>query len=310
MTIFIYSKCRLTFILWSKMKLKDIVRSPGDKVYARCLDKSGRKHFLSASYDEMWTIMCKSKHRCYSEVIEDSPCHMFFDIDGANDVDECWTNIEPYVNDVLDALGLKYKHVKLDSSDSTKQSMHIITQCDYWLLGSPSEGLGFLQMLKSVHPQIDLSFVDLLVYNRNRCFRMLGSSKFGSTRKLVGEWNKDSWINSLVQPTCDRQVKHRWGSTDAVVGMYHGKHPECVAEALKWIGAVDVRRYPLSWTYVGNLKKQVCPFAHRQHRNNNLRFVLRLGTALQIKCHKCDGIIRKTLPMQNNIDLFLNSVVQ
>lgn len=291
------------------MKLKDIVRSPGDKVYAKCLDSSGCKHFFAASYDEMWQIMSKSKSRYYSEVIEDLPCHMFFDIDGAINVEDCWANIEPYVNDVLDALGLKYKHVKLDSSDSTKQSMHIITQCDCWLLGSPREGLFFLQMLKSVHPEIDLSSVDCLVYNRNRCFRMLGSSKFGSTRKLAGEWNKESWINSLVQPTCDRQVKHHWGSTKTTVGMYHGKHPECVSEVLNWVGAIDVRRYPLSWTYVGNLKKQVCPFANRQHRSNNLRFVLTLGSTLQIKCHKCDGVIRKQLPMQGNIDLFLNSIV-
>jgi len=293
--------------------LNSVKCGPGQKIYAQCVNRSGSKCFFAASYDEMWHRM-QTSPRHYSEVIKDAPCHLFMDFD-KGDVHAAWSQIKPFINKMLDKFGLDYTHVLLDSSDSTKQSLHVVTVCNKFLVGSPTQILYLLYHLKENEEDIDLSTIDTSVYTRNRCFRMLGSTKIGSNRVLRGNWTKQHWINTLVQPDTDLELYKQWAS----IGATHTKsrsddHPPCAIRALEWIGAKrDYRkRYVLSWTFWGHLYKAVCPFVGRVHSHNNIYFSFRLGfPEVMFKCHSCQKKYTKELPLdiQEEITQFLNGLV-
>lgn len=278
------------------------------KIYSECVDGTGRKRFFAATNGIMWKRMqVGSRH--YSEVVADRPCHMFWDFD-EGDVHAEWAKIEPCVNAVLNSRGLNYTHVLLDSSDDKKQSLHVVTVCNVFLLGSPKQGKFFLFKLKEFF-QLDLSSIDTTIYTRNRCFRMLGSTKFGSDRKLKGSWTKAHWERTLVQPLCDMEHVD-WGPPVSDSIKSYGNTPACVMRAIKWFGGNPSYfwKHALTWTYVGHLKRGMeCPIAKRVHRSNNIYFTLRLGFPLKLTCHKCQKHVEKQLPMQGEIDTFLNTVL-
>ena len=292
--------------------LSSVVCKPGQKIYAQCVNKTGSKRFFAATYDEMWERM-QDGPRNYSEVIKDAPCHLFFDFDDG-DVHAAWAQIEPFLNQKLDRLGLDYTHVLLDSSDDVKQSLHVVTVCNKFLVGSPKQIPYFFCEFVEECAEVDLSTIDGKIYTRNRCFRMLGSSKFGSNRVLKGKWNKRHWINTLVQPNDDLEVYKQWAPPmTRTVRSCGGESdfPPCAIKALNWIGARrNYRwRFSLTWTFFGHLEKTVCPFENRVHSHNNIWFLLRLGYPVRLECHACKRSIEKELPMQEEINEFLNTVL-
>jgi len=288
--------------------LREVQCRPDQKIYSECIDSSGRKRFFAATNGKMWKKM-QQGDRHYSEVIANKPCHMYWDFD-EGDVHAEWKKIEKFVNMLLDSRGLNYTHVLVDSSNEKKQSLHVITVCNMFLLGAPHQGKYFLYMLKDYF-KADLSSVDTTIYTRNRCFRMLGSSKYGSDRKLKGSWTKEHWEKTLVQPICE--LEHfNWGPPITESLRSYGNTPPCVADAIKWFGGNPnyFWRHSGTWTYVGHLKRgSVCPIAKRVHKHNNIFFTLRLGFPLKLTCHKCEQCVEKELPMQEDINAFLNTVL-
>ncbi len=275
------------------------------KVYAECLNETGSKRFFAATNSSMWTKM-QQQPRHYSEVIRDAPCHMFFDFD-EGDVHLHWKTLEPILNKLLEAHSLEYTHVVLDSSQGEKQSLHVITRCNEFLLSCPSDGKRFLHKLE---PFYDISVIDSLIYNSNRCFRMLGSSKFGGNRPFRGTWSRQFWESSLVQPLDD--LPHRtWGPVIPRSIKSTSEQPQCVRRAVKFLNAEYSFKYAFTWRYSGNLKKGICPFAGRQHRSNNMYFVLQLGYPAKISCHRCQKELKKKLPpdIQRDINTFLQQLV-
>ena len=212
--------------------LRSVKCRPDQKIYSECIDSTGRKKFFAATNGKMWKKMQAGPNN-YSEVIANKPCHMFWDFD-EGDVHAEWKKIEKYVNMLLDSRGLDYTHILLDSSNDKKQSLHVITVCNMFLLGAPQQGKYFLYMLKEYF-KVDLSNIDTTIYTRNRCFRMLGNSKYGSERKLKGSWTKEHWEHTLVQPLCD--LEHfEWGPPVTESLRSYGNTPPCVANAMKWFG--------------------------------------------------------------------------
>jgi len=231
---------------------------------------------------------------------------MFFDFDDG-DVHLHWKTLEPILNKLLDAYSLEYTHVLLDSSKGDKQSLHVVTRCNEFLLSRPSDGKRFLQKLE---PFYDISVIDSLIYTPNRCFRMLGSSKYNDSRPLKGDWTRKFWENTLVQPL--DQLPHRtWGPQIPRNITSTVAQPLCVRQAIRFLNATNSLKYAFTWRYTGNLEKRICPFVGRQHSSNNMYFVLQLGYPVQIRCHACRRGFQKKLPpsIQRDINTFLQQLV-
>ena len=281
---------------WQNMRLKDVTPQPGEKVWAQCVAPNSAKHFFAKTEDAMWEHM-QPLPRYYSEVVQDAPCHLFFDLDDG-DVHATWARMEPLVNRVLDAFGITYHHVVLDASQGDKKSLHVITRGNKFVLSSPIQGKQFVQHLESIF-DVDLE-LDTSIYTRNRCFRMLGSTKFGSTRVLRGAWNKEFWLQTLVQPTSDLQVVP-WMPKHVPRSLHEGTDmPDCVRDVLDHVGAVKRLRMPMSWTWTGQLSKRVCKIANRVHHSNNNYYVFHLDRgSICAKCHACEG--RWKLPVPDEL---------
>ena len=274
------------------MRLKDVQQLPGEKIWSQCVNADSAKHFFAKTEDEMWAHM-QPDPRHYSEIIQDKPCHLFFDLDDG-DVHDAWKRLEPLVNAFLDLLEVTYHHVVLDASKGDKKSLHVITRANKFVLASPVQGKQFVKQLESIH-DVDLG-LDTTIYTRNRCFRMLGSTKFGSDRALRGEWSKEFWLQTLVQPTTALETV-LWMPKHVPRSLRENTDiPDCVNAVLDHVGAVKRLRMPMSWTWTGQLTKRVCKIANREHHSNNNYYVFHLDQAMICaKCHACEG--RWTLPV-------------
>lgn len=295
-----------------RMRLREVVAAENQKIYAQCVNDSGSKTFFAAGNKEMWQRM-QTQPRHYSEVIADAPCHLFLDFDHG-DVHAQWQALEPMLSKVLDAMNLEYTHVLLDSSSDTKQSLHVVTRCNKFLLQSPTQGAEFLQRVSIYYDAV--IGADMAVYSRNRCFRMLGSSKFNMQRPLKGAWTYEHWQSTLVQPLEELPVMQWSASAPALTPrtLTPTLVPPCVQHAMKWLRVVDIQvKYELRWCWVGHLEVGVhrCPFAGRVHRHNHMYVVLQLGKPVRFACHGCKKFQHRELPLplRSEINLFLNTVI-
>lgn len=268
------------------MLLKDVKCEEGEKVWAKCLNSEGAKTFFAKSCDDMWTHM-QSAPRHFSEVVGDAPCHLFFDFDDG-DVHAAWERLRPLVDAFMNMLGLEFHHVVLDASTDMKGSMHVITRANKFVLASPVQGKQFVQQLEKIH-DVDLG-LDTSIYTRNRCFRMLGNTKYNSNRVLRGEWTKSYWLQTLVQPSVELETVV-WGPKYVPRSLYtEGSTPPCARAVLDHIGAVGCLRMPMSWTWTGQLTRRECKLAKRQHRSNNNYYVFHMDmSSVVAKCHACEG---------------------
>lgn len=278
------------------MLLKDVKEGECEKTWARCVNGDGAKTFFAKTCDDMWEYMhtFSPGERHFSEIIRDAPCHLFFDLD-EGDVHAAWERLRPLVDSFLDMLEVTYHHVVLDASSGTKGSLHIITRASKFVLASPVQGKQFVQQLESIH-NVDLG-LDTTIYTRNRCFRMLGNTKHGSTRTLRGEWTKSFWLQTLVQPVAEMETIV-WGPKHVPRALYgQGGMPPCAKAVLDHIGAVRCLRMPMSWTWTGQLTRRVCKLAKRQHHSNNNYYVFHMDSSCVVaKCHACEGRWELSVP--------------
>ncbi|KAL0728846.1 hypothetical protein Bca4012_024939 [Brassica carinata] len=162
---------------------------------------SGQRRFLVSTYEEFWKRYksMDSRHRHHYEVIQEGlPCHMYFDLEfnqkvnEGKDVDEM---VDILISVVLEALHEKYAiegqeewMVELDSSTKDKFSRHLIVIIpkvafkDNLHVGA---FVGELFVHKEANDSASLLFVDTAVYSRNRCFRLALSSKAGKASVLL-----------------------------------------------------------------------------------------------------------------------------
>ena len=63
------------------MKLKDLTPAPDEKIYSMDVNATGAKTFFCKTLPAMWELQANRTPRNYCEVIGDSPCHMYFDLD-------------------------------------------------------------------------------------------------------------------------------------------------------------------------------------------------------------------------------------
>lgn len=274
--------------------LRNVVCAPDEKIYATCVNKKNAKVFYAKTLSAMWDHM-QAQPRHHSEVIRDAPCHMYFDFDDG-DVYKEWGKMKRMLDRVMKTLGIQLEYVVLDASLGTKRSLHVIAKSYViingvrtykYLLKSPVQGLYLLYRLKDMFGQLPL--LDTCIYTRNRCFRMLGCSKYGQRRPFRGPWTMEFWTKTLVQPgTLDA---HELGLKHAVSApMRTLEFPDCVHDVFEWADVSDYRwKVDMEWIFKGHLNKGVCNLAGRQHKNNNRYAIYNCAdpSVFTIGCHRC-----------------------
>lgn len=296
-------------------KLKDVTPAPDEKIYSVDVSSKGSKQFIARTLPAMWQLMQEGP-RYYCEIIQDRPCHLFFDFD-EGDVWEEWQKLKVMLKKVFRALKDQVGSVRfeyLDASANGKQSAHVIVIADKYLLQSPVQGRAFLYRLKEMFGE--LPALDDKIYTRNRCFRMLGSSKYGQNRPFIqpgSTWNMQNWVKTLVQPVRSLEALNLGLGEVVPAPMRNKEVPPCVERVLEWAGASDYRwKNDLEWVWGGHLVKGRCAIAGRTHRKNNRYFIYKAPDLFTIGCHHCKRRINVVVPEELEADVqnFLQRVIK
>lgn len=296
------------------LRLRDVVPKPDEKIYSMDVNSKGAKQFMARTLPSMWSLM-QCGERNYCEIIEDRPCHMYFDLD-EGDVRKQWGMLEKMLDKMFYAIR-EYvgtvQYIFLDASEGTKQSAHIIVIAEKYLLESPVQGRALYQRLVDVYGE-DVPKIDLGVYTRNRCFRMIGNSKYGQDRPLVGlDWTMENWVRTLIQPVRSKGVVALGLHKVTSAPMRNRIVPPCVEAVLDWVGASDYRwKNDLEWVWVGHLEKGECKFARRTHSRNNRYYIYKAPDRFTIGCHHCHKRYNKAIPdhLQEPVREFLNQIIR
>lgn len=297
------------------LRLKDVDPKADEKIYSMDVNRKGAKQFMARTLPSMWSLMQKG-NRNYCEVIQDRPCHMFFDLDEGN-VRKKWHVLEK----MLDAMFFAMKdnvgtvqYIFLDASKGNKQSAHIIVIAEKYLLESPVQGRALYQRLVDIYKD-DVPKIDLGVYTRNRCFRMLGNSKYDQDRPLVGlPWTMENWVRTLIQPVRSKEVVELGLCRVESAPMRTRAVPPCVEAVLEWAGASGSQRWKndMEWVWGGHLQKGVCKLAGRMHSKNNRYYFYKAPDIFHIRCHHCHRGYNEAIPdkLQSEVMKFLNQVIK
>lgn len=294
-------------------RLKDVVAADDEKIYSVDVSKSGSKQFIAKTLPAMWDLMQRGT-RNYCEIIQDRPCHLYFDFD-EGDVEKEWLKLKKMLDRVFKALKdqvgtVRYEY--LDASANGKKSAHVIVIGERYILQSPAQGRAFLCRLKEMFKELPL--LDDKIYTRNRCFRMLGNSKYGQTRPFVcGEWNMQNWVKTLVQPVKSLETANLGLEETVPAPMRNKMVPPCVEDVLEWAGASDYRwKNDLEWVWGGHLVKGKCAIAGRTHQRNNRYFVYQAPSLFSIGCHHCKKRINIVVPeeLESRVQNFLQRVIK
>ncbi|KAG2280748.1 hypothetical protein Bca52824_051968 [Brassica carinata] len=198
--------------------VKFVKRHENARVFSYQDHFSGQRRFLVSTYEEFWNrykSMDPRRRHHYEVIQEGLPCHMYFDLEfnqkvnEGKDVDQM---VDILISVILEALHEKYAverqeewMVELDSSTKDKFSRHLILIIpkvafkDNLHVGAfvgelcsrivstkeKDERLRKLFVHKEANDSASLLFVDTAVYSRNRCFRLALSSKAGKTSVLL-----------------------------------------------------------------------------------------------------------------------------
>lgn len=296
------------------LRLKDVEAKADEKIYSMDVSAKGAKQFMARTLPSMWSLMQDGALN-YCEVIEDRPCHMYFDLDEGN-VRQQWARLEQMLNKVFHSLKEEIgtvQYIFLDASKGKKQSAHIIVIAEKYILESPVQGRAFYQRLVDYF-KTDVPKIDLGVYTRNRCFRMLGNSKYGQDRPLIGlPWTMENWVRTLVQPVRSKEVANLGLQRVVSAPMRNHMVPPCVEAVLDWAGASDYRwKNDLEWVWGGHLEKGVCELARRMHRKNNRYYFYKAPDIFTIGCHHCHKRYNVPIPdeLQQEVMKFLNQIIR
>lgn len=211
----------------------DVRPGYGLRVWSFEIDNKGRRRFIAASYESFWRVYSRFIRRgCelhfYEVIRERHASKLYFDLEF-----QLQQNPNARPEEMVDALvGVCAElcelrtlsrngpgFVELDSTSDKKFSRHLIFQniafhdnvqtgdfarrvVELMVAKDPS-----LVMVNNTDGEV-VPFVDLGVYTKNRCFRIVGSSKFGKSHRLLlrkqaicrerVSVSKDLFMHSLV----------------------------------------------------------------------------------------------------------------
>jgi DNA-directed primase/polymerase protein len=178
---------------------------PALHVWAFEIDGSGRRRYICASVFAFWrwyrvAIRRQSCLHVYEVIRRGSACKAYFDLefrrlgaatqeldgDGMTDcvVDAVSTVLANWDRTARGTRTDVGEVVRLNSSTAAKYSVHLIFPSIVFE-NNFIAGLFASEVSKCLPSHVVHGFVDLSVYTQNRCFRLIGSSKFGKEVRLT-----------------------------------------------------------------------------------------------------------------------------
>ena len=156
-------------------------------LFAQEVTAQGARIYIVDRYEDFAAVHCGSDRHLYEVIVADHPCWLYFDFEfKASDttptfdmaMQDFYLVFRYFCAQVLSTDVDCENIVELDSSTPSKFSKHILVRS---LAFADNLRMGrvvhlFKEFGKS-HGLVDM--VDASVYSRNRCFRLLGQSKFG-----------------------------------------------------------------------------------------------------------------------------------
>lgn len=271
--------------------------------------------FVNATEKEFWdNYMVSGPRNNYEKIKLGKECHLFLDIDKYEtqypgvDIEEIWKDVKDKIEcvfiNILNIERHRLHFIKLESHSKKKKSLHVIVKVDGTIFKNLIHCGIFVHNLKGevMYPDV----IDTSIYTKNRNFRMLGCSKAGQNRQLVGDkpFSYEYWLETLIQPLkwegssiemCDEEVEESTICRD-IPELVHNIFVNVISKDKKlhkMTGELNLDRivsFPDSLTYVCNTKARKCPFVNRYH-NKNVQFVVLnlLKNRYTLRCHsaKC-----------------------
>ncbi len=264
--------------------LENILEADGSvPLFASDLNDRGAKRFYTCEYEYFvfhYYPNLSVKHE-YEVLRWDRPTKIFFDLDcsGAEWTADLFRGlIKQVIDKTIEKCEILFDHLSpmyylLESTSTDKFSAHLIFDI---VMETMEDVKRFVTVFFDKVPGVDLS-----VYSRNRCFRIMGSSKKGNGKKcLVGNVEL---FRTLIQGVVS--------STYSGPLSYDGR-PDCVYSFTSTSGALDRPRTAFVPTaalvdYVNALGGKMssgradnemysfilsgihCPFKGRVHKSNN-----------------------------------------
>lgn len=264
--------------------------------YAVNYKNSHSYYFVNATEKEFWDeFMAKGPRNNYEIIRVDRPCHLFLDLDKNNtlypdlDIETVWEEVKKVIVDWFQHFYSIEKEeltfTKLSSHSEKKQSLHIIIKVKDKIFKNILHcGQMISEVKQSLSPYYS-KIVDDAVYTKNRNFRMLGCTKAGQKRYLVGDkpLTFEFWKETKIQPlkysgeAIDLKL-----SQDIPTNICTSKYiPEVVYKIfdklnndpkfLKLSGKIDIPKLyaiPESLIFICNTVSKKCPLSMKTHTTN------------------------------------------
>lgn len=174
------------------------------QVWAYELDRCGRRRFLVASRSSLWrwyqrVLRRQAPMHIYEVIREGRACKLYYDLE-FHRIDTETKSLDGWMmtSEVIRATKRTFElwcgveepcraenYIELDSSTSEKFSVHLIFP-KIVFVNNNAAGM-FVSDVIDVLPEVcrKYNFVDTSVYTKNRCFRLIASSKFGRSARLL-----------------------------------------------------------------------------------------------------------------------------
>lgn len=291
---------------------------PGKIIVAQDVSRTGQKVFYCQTVGALNDMYARLKDKHWYEcLVEQRPSRIFLDIES--------DTIQVPIDDIVAVLkeAVKHKFQKdaevhvIDSCSDAKQSWHVLCT-NIYLKNVYHVGAFVRRFVLSMQGLPMSTAIDTAVYTKNRMFRVVGSSKFGSSRVLKHPMH---WHQLLVQNECtsyeecmeidgsvpsstslspDRLFQRSGNEWVRKKQRYASNSVQCACRALNpvldWLDrhyAGETMRHNMSTTdngrYRVSSRSKQCRIAGREHKNNKIWFdILLEKQEIQQRCYDSD----------------------
>lgn len=302
-------------------------RKKNEFTFAVNYENSKACFFVNATDAEFWdNYMATGPRNNYEKILPDKPCHLFLDLDMNTskypgiDIQSVWESIKTIILEAFKYFKIPpedARFIVLQSHSETKQSLHIIVKIKDKLFHNLVHCGSFMEEIKESVDENIKDIIDTTIYTKNRNFRMLGCTKAGQERYLVGDkpLSYEFWKDCKIQPlewkgdTIELEIKevkqyYLTSYVPPVVLDFMSKLNEDKA-FVKMSGKLNLCRvhsYPSSLVFICDTVSKKCPFVCRKHSTNITYVVIDLlRRVYYLKCRSkkhCQGKRTKEFKMK------------
>ena len=303
-------------------------RKENEFTFAVNYENSKACFFVNATEEDFWNkYMAVGPRNNYEKILANKPCHLFLDLDmntskyPNTNIETVWETIKKLILDAFNFFDIPSQDVRfivLHSHSETKQSLHIIVKIKNKLFHNLIHCGSFMEEIKESVDENIRDIIDTTIYTKNRNFRMLGCTKAGQERYLVGDkpLSYEFWKDCKIQPlewkgdTIELEIKevkqHYFSSYVPPVVLNFMSSLNDNKQFVKMSGRLDLCRihaFPSSLVFVCNTVSKRCPFVCRRHSTNVTYVVVDLlRRVYYLKCRStkhCKGKKTKEFKMKD-----------